>query len=328
MCRQSRLTLTPLIAGLVGALIGSSAQAITFAYSGHLDSYVAPTTGLYRLTAWGARGGDRTKGSHPQFDGSGIGLTGKFHLTQGETLVLAVGSVGAFSQDGIGFGGGGGGSFIIGPGSQPLLIAGGGGGGNGRLGDRGGNAVATTSGAAGLNGRAHGGIAGLGAEEPHNGGGGGGGFLSDGVNIVPFTPICGGSGFPSLAGGQCGYPSGAGGFGGGGAGEGYFATVPFTGGGGGGGYSGGGGGGGAQFIVGGGWQIFPGSGGGGGGGSFNGGLNPAVLGYNNDYGWISIDPTSAPEPAAWALMLAGFGLVGERLRRRRLSDSGTPAEQH
>ena len=57
-------------------------------------------------------------------------------------------------------------------------------------------------------------------------------------------------------------------------------------------------------------------------------LNPAFLGNNNTYGRtvrgsatgnFSSDPAPfilVPEPATWAMMIAGFGLVGASLRRR------------
>ena len=34
------------------------------------------------------------------------------------------------------------------------------------------------------------------------------------------------------------------------------------------------------------------------------------------FDWVN-DPTAAPEPATWALMISGFGLAGAGLRRRR-----------
>ena len=36
-------------------------------------------------------------------------------------------------------------------------------------------------------------------------------------------------------------------------------------------------------------------------------------------------PSAAPEPAAWSLMILGFGLAGSLLRRRRGSDHGGEA---
>ncbi len=39
--------------------------------------------------------------------------------------------------------------------------------------------------------------------------------------------------------------------------------------------------------------------------------------YNNDSTGINFTLTAVPEPASWALMIAGFGLVGTAARRRR-----------
>ena len=73
-------------------------------------------------------------------------------------------------------------------------------------------------------------------------------------------------------------------------------------------------------------------------GVFNGwqGLNPAGYsespydihsgGFTNDLANIYLGdapPPGVPEPAAWALMLIGFGSVGAALRRRRTAAAGT-----
>lgn len=51
--------------------------------------------------------------------------------------------------------------------------------------------------------------------------------------------------------------------------------------------------------------------------------NPAVGGYESDNHtvghYITISGNSIPEPSAWAMMLAGFGLVGFASRRRQTS---------
>jgi hypothetical protein len=53
-----------------------------------------------------------------------------------------------------------------------------------------------------------------------------------------------------------------------------------------------------------------------------GNLNQLVINYTSDglgsYGGnLSFTPGAVPEPAAWALMIGGFGMVGGTLRRRR-----------
>ena len=40
---------------------------------------------------------------------------------------------------------------------------------------------------------------------------------------------------------------------------------------------------------------------------------------------VEYSPSTVPEPAAWSLMIAGFGLIGAALRRRTLSDQGATA---
>jgi hypothetical protein len=42
-------------------------------------------------------------------------------------------------------------------------------------------------------------------------------------------------------------------------------------------------------------------------------------GTNYGYGLSTLTITAAPEPAAWALMIAGFGAIGMALRRQRVS---------
>ena len=39
--------------------------------------------------------------------------------------------------------------------------------------------------------------------------------------------------------------------------------------------------------------------------------------YPNDYGAFDVSVAAVPEPASWALLIAGFGLSGAALRRRR-----------
>ena len=51
----------------------------------------------------------------------------------------------------------------------------------------------------------------------------------------------------------------------------------------------------------------------------NNGLGPGGAGTNAyNTGYVSV-PGSAPEPAAWALMILGFGVAGASLRRRKVA---------
>lgn len=240
-------------------------QTIDFNYTGAFQSWTVPTTGLYRITAFGAQGGDE--------GGFGAKISGDFNLTSGQVLSIAVGGAGGNSDYG---GGGGGGSFVTRSG-KALVIAGGGGatgftaglpGGVGGSGSAGGGAGGGAGGSGGSGGSGGG----------YGGGGGGAGFLGNGGNGGYYG---GGGGFGFSAGlaggtgaifkGAPGHPGGDGGFGGGGGGG--------VGSGGGGGYSGGGGGSFSDPFA------YP----GGGGGSFNAGFNPInVGGFRSGNGLVEI----------------------------------------
>ena len=242
--------------------------------TGTLQSFIAPTTGNYVITAYGAQGGSYCGNN----GGNGAEMQGTFALTSGRIIKILVGQQTAQ----MGYGGGGGGTFVIDSITGPLVIAGGGGGaycgGAGSPGNTGTGGINGTGGAQGTGGDNGGG----GGGGSGYGGAGGGGYCGNGGNAS--TPYCGGgtgfngcgngadgncspctgSGGQSYLNGGAGgsstcYPSnGDGGYGGGGA-----SLNGNNSGAGGGGYSGGGGGG------------YGGSnnGYGGGGGSFNGGNN-------------------------------------------------------
>ncbi len=274
-----------------------------------IQRWVVPQTGVYRITAAGAKGGD---GPSAVTGGKGAVLNGEFLLQQNDTLFLLVGQQGVSSASAAG--GGGGGTFVTkahplgnqttwGPKVSPLIIAGGGGGAGGdNIPDAYGVGGASPEDAVNIYGLAmgegtpdaqgykeydgnegtpgYGGVTGASS----NAGGGGGGYLSSGSTS-------GGNGLPGqgfLQGGEGspGAGSDQGGFGGG-------ASTPLTNSycsaGGGGGYSGGAGGNRYYTPT---DRI-----GGGGGGSFNAGVNQSnQSGHHDGHGLVMIAPVSSGFP--------------------------------
>ena len=88
---------------------------MTFTYSGSIQTWDVPVSGIYDITAFGAQGGNAAGGHNP--GGNGAEISGDFNLIAGELLSVVVGGQGATS----GFtGGGGGGSFVY-TDSTPLI---------------------------------------------------------------------------------------------------------------------------------------------------------------------------------------------------------------
>jgi hypothetical protein len=239
-----------------------------------LQTWTAPATGTYRITAIGASGASTAQSqSQGIYGGCGARVSGEFSLQDGATLSILVGQKGTAATYSAG---GGGGSFVSLNGT-PLLIAGGGGGVRagatvpGRHGSVGTAGVAGSVSANYTSGFVAGGTQGLGGARASSYGSGGGGWLGNGASDGTY----GEGGFSFQAGGKggagksCGV-SAPGGYGGGGAGNGCY------GGGGGGGYSGGGGG-----------RV------GGGGGSWNAGTNTqgsdGVVCRPNGHGLVTIE---------------------------------------
>ena len=283
-------------ASMIAMLVAGQARALTFDFTGAETTWVAPVSGVYDITAYGAQGGALR---YP-IGGLGAEAGGDVFLTAGTTLTLLVG--GKPPE-----GGGGGGSFVFGAGATTLVAAGGGGGGGFYYGD-GGPGLATTAGgpgggiihdggAGGVDGNGGAGGAATGASGYW--GGGGAGVLSGGGSAygAPSVDSHGKGVLPPLNGG----------FGGGGG-------AGLNGGGGGGGFSGGGGGSGGDEGV---------TNGGGGGSYLSDLVSHQVLasGVNSRNGSISI--TIVPEPSTWAMTLAGFAGLGwlAHMRRRKTTSA-------
>lgn len=223
---------------------------------GTIQTYVVPTTGNYRIEAWGAQGGSSTGSPTVGQGGLGARMYGEFALTAGETIKILVGQQGIGgnnSQSNHWAGGGGGGTFVT---RAPhnttgsiLVVAGGGGGGYYYSGTVA-NGTGGTTGTSGLSGQ--GGVAGgsTGGAGTGVNGGASSGFSGNGTYSSSSYVNGGAGGLMQTSWGDFGLH---GGFGGGGG-----AGLPS---GGGGGYSGGGGGT---------WNYL---GAAGGGGSYNSGTN-------------------------------------------------------
>ena len=270
-------------ASLLAIVLGTGdANAVIFQAVGGSE-YIIPSTGLYDFTVAGAQGGALFGNG-----GDGALVGGDLFLKAGTTLDIVVGEMGGYLQGNGSGGGGGGGSFVFGTAS--LLFAAGGGSGAAFLG---GGSPGIGSGGHPAGPASYGGAGGLGVPVA---------FPGTGPDYVPGLPATSGS-FPNggqgamlcLASGGCsGLVAGPGGYGGGG-----------------GGYNGGGGGGGA-----------PGGAAGQGGYSFVTGMARDPFGITGGNpgpdGYVSIGfvGSSVPESSTWAMMLAGFSVLGAMLLRR------------
>jgi len=149
--RRHLLAGVSLLAMLVGA---TSAGATLFKYTGAIQDYVVPASGIYDITVAGAQGGnsgfnpnDANSAGVPAFPpglgGGGAILGGDVYLTGGTTLEIVVGGIGGTLNTALcaptatqqftpcggnlggpnyGGGGGGGGSFVVVPNLGTVVI--------------------------------------------------------------------------------------------------------------------------------------------------------------------------------------------------------------
>jgi len=222
--------------------------------SAGIQQWTVPTTGTYRIAAYGAQGGGHGSSSSLR-GGLGAKMEGDFALTQGEVLHILVGQQGAGATYASGanyYASGGGGTFVVRTpyNTNPsILLAAGGGGGKGPSNTSQRDAQTASSGKNGLASSGAGGMNGNGgAASTGNGyGAGGAGFFTDGGDGTKpeggFAFVNGGGGGVANLCANAASIICPGGFGGGGCGE-YRVCASGNGqsGAGGGGYSGGGGG--------------------------------------------------------------------------------------
>lgn len=268
-----------------------TANSSYFTTSNGIQLWTVPTTGTYRLTAIGARGGNG--GSAPHLGGSGARVQADVSLTQGTQIKILVGQIGGLSSNNTS-GGGGGGTFVTSSSNAPIVVAGGGGGaaGLGSTGEKNGvGGTNTNSGTAGQDGAVAGGANGAGGGSPSSAwsGASGGGLTGDGGDGIANGSVATNSGGKSFTNGGAGGirigtngHGAVGGFGGGGG----STWGP----GGGGGYSGGGG----DSSVGSGSDRE----GAGGGGSYVSGTNTSMTSsFNAGDGSLTIEILIGPADA-------------------------------
>jgi hypothetical protein len=259
-----------------------------FAYTGSVQTYTVPQTGVYLLTTAGAQGGtDPSPGTGD--GGLGATLTGEVPLNAGTVLTIVVGGMGVQGtnfRNGApeGGAGGGGGTFVYGAGAGVPLFAAGGGGGGGEYSSSG-NAQISEDGAggtvAGINPGTGGqfGDGGKGGTAGAGDGGAGGGIFGAGTGSAEINS-------PYTTGGLGGAATSVGSTFAGGAGNSFATSVgaPAPGG----GFGGGGGGGTLGNGGGGGF-----SGGSGAGGGYAGDTLDGGGGGGSGFGSSSITNTSA-----------------------------------
>ena len=92
---KSRMKLL-LLAGASAMALGATpaAAVAVFSFTGGIVLWSAPTAGIYQIDAYGAQGGGGSGGKSGTIGGSGAAVGGRFTLTTGESLQIAVGGQG------------------------------------------------------------------------------------------------------------------------------------------------------------------------------------------------------------------------------------------
>lgn len=103
--------------GFLPIIAITTASAQNFAYTGSVATLIAPTTGIYDITAFGAQGG---VGNNGDSGGLGAEMGVYFSLAAGDVLNIAVGGKGGNGNFFLYYGGGGGGSFVYTTANLPL----------------------------------------------------------------------------------------------------------------------------------------------------------------------------------------------------------------
>jgi hypothetical protein len=95
-----------------------------FSFTGRIVDFTVPTSGTYKIEAWGARGCSQSSTTGP------LGAYSKSYvlLNKDETIQILVGEKGYSGYGSNSYCGGGGGGTFIAKGNSPLCVAGGGGG--------------------------------------------------------------------------------------------------------------------------------------------------------------------------------------------------------
>lgn len=76
-------------------------EGYNFAYTGTIQTFTAPKTGIYQLETWGAQGGNATDNDLVARGGYGAYAKGEVFLAQGETLYINVGGQNGYGGGGV-----------------------------------------------------------------------------------------------------------------------------------------------------------------------------------------------------------------------------------